>query len=103
MLSLWMAAPGEDFRVEQVRRNIPLVTATGEEMDLKQLEGHSLSVTAKFDDRISVVFQGLRLVADCTIARDIRGRLLGPTQPTPEIRSDPSCPHCCTSCSGCKH
>lgn len=103
MLPLWMTVPGEEFRVEQVRRSILLITASGNELDLRNLEGCTLSVIAKTPDQLYGVFRGHRIAFPKQYAMAVTGTVLGKTARPVDIRAAQPCTHHCAGCQGCIH
>lgn len=105
MIPIWMANPGEDFRIDKVKRSMSLITATGKELNLTELEGCVLPITAKTSDSIYGVFHGHRIVFDRKWAMEIRGTILGRTREAPVIIAPDGVQKCtgnCKSCGGCK-
>ena len=103
MLPLWMATPGEDFRVEHVKQSILLVTASGKELDLRNLEGCTLSITAKNADQLYGFFRGHRIAFQKQYAMTVMGTVLGKTSQPVEVRAAQPCTHHCAGCQGCIH
>lgn len=102
MLPLWLAEPGEDFRVEAVRKDMTLITARGRQMQLSELEGCVLPVTAKTNSTVYAVFHGHRIVFERMWAMQVRGTVIGKTAAAPEVLPAPSCAGHCAGCRGCK-
>ena len=102
MLPLWMANPGEDFRVEAVKGETGLITAGGRELTVGDLKGCILPVTAKTRDCVYAVFHGHRIAFPREQAMQVRGTVTGKTEVPPEVLTAPSCAGHCAGCSGCK-
>lgn len=103
MIPIWLANPGEDFRIDKVKKPITLVTVKGKDMDLKELEGCVLPITAKAGSSICGVFHGHRIMFDKLYAKSIFGTVLGKTQGPVEVLSAEPCSCNCASCGGCFH
>lgn len=102
MIPLWLANPGEDFRIEAIKGSMSLLTANGKELDMKALQGCVLPITAKNAGNIYGVFHGHRIAFRQDWAMRIRGNVIGKTETSPEILTAEPCTHHCAGCSRCK-
>lgn len=85
MIPIWLANPGEDFRVDRVPPSIDYVTAAGKEVKLNILEGCVLAITGRSADCVYGVFHGHRILFRQEIAMKVRGTIIGKTKEKPEI------------------
>ncbi len=100
MIPIWLASPGEDFKIEKVNKSIDYVTASGKELKLDTLSGCILSITNKTADTIFGVFHGHRIVFPRNIAMQVKGNVIGKTSATPSI-IPATVGHCTGNCKTC--
>ena len=104
MISLWLANPGEDFRISKFDDRTIFVSAEGTEMRFSTVARYPLSVIGKTEDTLYFAFFGQRVAIPKEQALRMHGEILGNTKETPIIRSAPAtCPHDCSHCKGCCH
>ena len=104
MIALWMANPGEDFRISKYDDRTVFVTAEGVEMGFGAVARYPLPIIGKTKDTMYLAFFGQRVAIPKEQAMRMQGEILGKTQVAPEIRTAPaSCPHDCSHCNGCCH